>query len=286
MFHFIVNPTARSVKRKKIIEKISSAMEKAGEKYKLHFTERRGHAGEYAKELSENGECHIIAVGGDGTLHEVLNGITKMNNVTLGLIPCGTGNDFAAAANIPLNADEAINKILARNVSLVNYIEIGDKRSMNAAGCGMDVDVLRRSYSGKIQGKIKYLLSLLQSVFLFKGYPLEVEVNGERKKHNALFACICNGSQIGGGIKICPAAKIADDKLDLVVVDKLGFFSLIKAFGFLMAGKLLSFKECEHYLCDKVAFIPEQSVEFQLDGELYDGLDFKAEMGSGLKFFL
>lgn len=143
-----------------------------------------------------------------------------------------------------------------------------------------------RSYSGKIQGKIKYLLSLIQSVFLFRGYPLTVEVNGEKKRHNALFACVCNGSQIGGGIKICPAAKIADGQLDLVVVDKLGFFSLIKAFSFLMAGKLLSFKECEHYLCEEVAFIPEKCHEFQLDGELYDGLDFKAKICSGLKFFL
>lgn len=223
MFHFIVNPTARSVKRKRVIEKISSAMDKAGEKYELHFTERKGHAGEYARELSENGECDIIAVGGDGTLHEVLNGITKTDNVTLGLIPCGTGNDFAVAADIPLKVEDAVNRILERKISLVNYIGIGDKKSINAAGCGMDVDVLHRSYSGKIQGKIKYLLSLIQSVFLFRGYPLTVEVNGEKKRHNALFACVCNGSQIGGGIKICPAAKIADGQLDLVVVDKLGF---------------------------------------------------------------
>lgn len=158
---------------------------------------------------------------------------------------------------------------------------------MNVGGTGIDVDVLIRCREGKFfKGKIKYMMSLLKSLSAFKGCKLEVEANGERKTHNALIAVACNGVRFGGGIRICPPALIDDGMLDVVTVECLSKRQMIKAFVKLLRGTITSYPAAEHFLAERVRIIPETPRTVQLDGELYDGLDFTAEIKKGLSMYL
>ena len=104
MFDFIINPLAGGKKGKKIKKALNAVEQRLNERkieYRFHFTRYKRHATALTTELIENGATDIIVVGGDGTLHEVLNGFIDFNKTALGLIPCGTGNDFAFSLSLP-----------------------------------------------------------------------------------------------------------------------------------------------------------------------------------------
>ena len=158
-YHIISNPVAGQEKIKKMILTVEKIFSAKGVPYQTHFTECVGDATEITKKLTQAGEQEIIALGGDGTLHEVLNGLYDPAACRLGLIPSGTGNDFAEKIGLSKDPETATKFILENEPKPTNYIQIGDKRCMNVAGLGMDVDVLVRCKMGKFRGKIKYLMS-------------------------------------------------------------------------------------------------------------------------------
>jgi diacylglycerol kinase family enzyme len=216
----------------------------------------------------------------------VLNGIVDPTKVKLGLIPSGTGNDFAEHAGIPENAEKALEIIIKGEAKETDYLEVGGKRCMNVGGIGMDVDVLERCNRGKLKGKIKYLFSLIQSLFAFKGLPILIESEGIEEKHDALIAAACNGTQFGGGIVICPTAVPDDHLIDVVVVDCIGGkWKIVKAFIELMKGRVLEYPLTMYFRCERVRFTTETPCTAQLDGELYQGLTFDVKVCKGLKFY-
>ena len=286
MYHIILNPVSgkkRALKNLRIVEKLFA---ERGVAYEVHKSQAVRDAEAIARRLTLQGEREIIVLGGDGTLHEVLNGLTDPAVCTLGLIPSGTGNDFAEKLGVSLAAEKATLAILDGEAKPVDYLEVGGVRSMNVAGMGIDVDVLERCQRGKMKGKLKYLFSLIRSLFAYKGYSVEIETEGRTEKKDVLIAVACNGSQFGGGIRICPTADIADGKMDVVIVDCIGgAWKIIKAFMKLMKGKILEYPLTTHFLCDKVRFIPKNPCTVQLDGELYRDLTFEAKICQGLKFY-
>lgn len=286
MFHIIFNPVAGKKKAAKNLRAVERIFSERGAEYEVHQTCAARDAEDIARRLSEQGERDFIVLGGDGTLHEVLNGLADPSVCRLGLIPSGTGNDFAEKIGLPTQVEKAASIILDGEAKDTDYFQLGGRRCMNVAGLGMDVDVLERCQRGKMRGKLKYLKSLIQSLFAFKGCRIEIECEGRRERRDALLAVACNGSQFGGGISICPTAEVDDGKLSVVIVDCIGGkWKIIQAFMQLMKGKILSYPATTHFLCDKVRFIPEKPCTMQLDGELYKDLDFEAEIRSGLKFF-
>ena len=285
-YHIISNPAAGKTKSGKSLQIVQDVFTESGAAFETHLTERAGDATEIARRLTENGETEIIALGGDGTLHEVLNGLADPSACNFGLIPSGTGNDFAEKIGLPLDADATARIVLKGEVKETDYLEVGGMRCMNVAGVGMDVDVLERCQKGKMKGKLKYFKSLLQSLFSFKGYRVEVQSEEVTETRDVLLAAACNGAQCGGGIRICPAADVADGKLDVVIVDFLGGkWKIIKAFMALLKGKILEYPAAKHFLCDTVKLLPKQDCAMQLDGELYRGVPFDVKLRRGLKFY-
>lgn len=286
MLHIIYNPVSGKKRAAKNLVVVERLLQERGIEYEVHGT-CESHDGErIARDLTERGENEIVILGGDGTLHEVLNGLVDPTLCTLGLVPSGTGNDFAACVGLPLDVEKATKIILDGTPKSTDYIEVADRRCMNVGGIGMDVDVLERCLRGKMHGKLKYFISLIKSVFTFKGYPVTVIIDGKEEKHNALLVDICNGKVYGGGIPICPKADVEDGKISAMIVDNIkGKFALIKALLTLMKGKLLEYPKTSYYLCDEVIIKPDKPCIAQLDGELYPDLDFHAKIKTGLKFY-
>ena len=286
LFHIISNPVAGKTKSEKNLQIVQDTFTKNGVAFETHYTHYKGEAKEITRELTSKGEKEIIALGGDGTLHEVLNGLADPTDCNLGLIPSGTGNDFAEHVGLPLNAQEAAEVILKGETKETDYLEVGGFRCMNVSGLGMDVDVLERCQRGKLRGKIKYLMSLVQSMFAFKGIKVEIESENMKEERNVLIAAACNGTQFGGGIKICPEADSTDGKLNAVLVDFIdGKLKIIKAFIQLMKGKILEYPAAKHFLCDTLKFTPKQPCPVQLDGEIYKDIPFIVKLKGGLHFY-
>lgn len=284
MYHIIANPKAGDKKVAKLLKRTLKLLDEAGVEYVLHETHYKAHGTEIARELTKEDGVNVIALGGDGTVHDVLNGIRDVTKCNFGIIPLGTGNDFAASAKIPYNVKKAVDVILKGETKPTDYLTIGGKRCMNVGGVGIDVDVLIRCAGGK--GRLKYLKSLLVSVFKFKGYELTVEHNGKVEEKKALIVAACNGGQFGGGLRICPAAKIDDGKMDVMIVDCFkSKWRILGAFILLITGKLMSYSHKEYFRADSVKIRTKEPCTLQLDGELYDDLTFDVQICHGLNMY-
>lgn len=289
MYHIVVNPTAGKNRTPDVLEKVKAAFAAKGAAYTVHeaveYGSIRKTVAELTKEKAEGERVKIVVIGGDGTMHEALCGVSDFSCVEMGLVPAGTGNDFAAALGIPEDIDGAMEIILKCETKDTDYLEIGGVRCMNVGGLGIDVDVLARYEKCKKRNKLTYYKCLLKSIFKYKGDEIEVETSQGTKTYHAFIAAACNGRQIGGGIPICPTADVADGKADVVVVKFVKGLKKIKALSMLMKGKILEHPAAEHVLADWVKVKTKASCTVQLDGELYEDLPFDVKVGSGLKFY-
>lgn len=290
MYYLIINELHLKAKNIKKLDTVKSVFERAGIEYKVLLTTHKGHATEYAKEITSSEGGHtLVAMGGDGTLHEILNGFENFENNSLGLIPFGTGNDFAAAAGIPIDIKKAAEIIAFRAPSHIDYIQLSSGlRSLNIVGMGIDVDVLERTYTGKHHGKSKYFRSLITSLLKFKSCNFTVEYDGKSEKHFGLIAALGNGSMFGGGIKICPEATIDDGYLDLIIVDYISRIKLIAALTKLMRGKVNKIKEATVARVKSARFVMDNpDFTIQAEGELYKNVPIDAQIITDkLKFYL
>lgn len=277
-------------KKLKKINFVEKAFDRAGISYAIHLTEYKGHATEIVKKLTSDGEKNvIIGCGGDGTLHEILNGFQDFENNSMALIPVGTGNDFATSAGIPDSTKKAVDIIINCKPRPVDYIQLSSGlRSINAVGMGIDVDVLKRAYTGTNLKKSKYLQSLIVSLAKFKSYDFTVKYDGKEERHQGLIAALGNGKQFGGGIKLFNGASITDGYLNLVIADFISRRAIIGEFIKLMAGKPEKIKEITVAKVKAAEFIYHgDNFSIQADGELYENMPLEAHIESGkLKFYL
>ena len=291
MYHVILNGYNTNEKTAAKIETVKKVFEAAGKEIEVHSTTHAGHAKEIAAELTADGAfANLIAMGGDGTLHEVLNGIVDPANCTLGLIPLGSGNDFAETAHISHDVKTAAENIALREPTPIDYIELDSGlRSINAVGMGIDVDVLQRAYAGKAKGKNKYFKAFVKSLKYYKASTFKASWDGgEEREYTGIIACLGNGRQIGGGILLFPDAEINDGYIDLLVVDYLSKFRTLVAFLKLNSGKVNKVKEVTHVKCKSVRITPVNgSAPIQAEGEIYENVPLSAHIVAGqLKFYL
>ena len=250
--------------------------------YNVHLTERTGHGKQLAEELSAAGSPVIVALGGDGTFHEVLNGI-DFNRSRLGFIPAGRGNDFATGTGaVSLDPVKAIENIVRGEHRDLDYIQVGDKRCINVAGTGMDVDVLLKTANS--HNKLTYTASLLRCLLHFKPYHVEAEVNGETTSYDCIMLGACNGTQFGGGIKLSPLSQADDGKMDVIIMTKPKRTPTLLIMPKFVKGKHMGKPYTHHIVCESIKVKTDAPIE--LDGEIYYDLDFDAHIvKGGLKTF-
>lgn len=223
MYHIIYNPNSGQRKTRKAAEAVKKALTELGHEAVFHATQAAGHCTEIVREINSSySDSKILIIGGDGTFSEALNGVIDFNNVTFGLIPCGTGNDFAKKLHLPRSPKKAVKRILEGSVKSIDYIDLDGKRCLNVCGLGMDVDVLVKYASMKhFRGKIKYYLSLFYVLTHFKPHRVRYKIGEHEGEQDVFMVGACNGSYIGGGMALAPDSRVDDGILDLVVIDNI-----------------------------------------------------------------
>lgn len=290
MYHIIYNPTSGQKKTVKTADFVRSELEKAGCEVTFHPTMGKGHCTDIVRELtSGEEEVRIVVIGGDGTFSEALNGVVDFDKVTFGLIPCGTGNDFARKLGIPANPKKAVCALLRGNADRLDYLDLGEgNRCLNVCGVGMDVDVLVKYANMKhFAGKIKYYLSLFYVLTHFKGHTVRYKIGEKEGEQEVFMAAIANGSYIGGGMAISAESDVRDGALELVVIDNIKKSQIPYRLVKFLSGKM-HLQPCTHIYRGEEAEIEILDQEAaQIDGELHKTSKLKGKIVHGkLKLYL
>ncbi len=282
MYNIIVNPTGGKGKSLKTLSKVEEILKNKGCEYKVYKTDYKGHATEIVKELSRIPDTKLIVLGGDGSFNEILNGIECFENVTLGLVPCGTGNDFVSAFKHPKKVKDAMDIILNGNAAFVDYIQLEDRRCLNVLGGGMDVDVLLKYAEMKhFHGKMKYYASLLYTLAHTKWHQLRLTLDdGESMDRSVFMIGVGNGRSIGGGMPICPNAVVDDGKLSIVVVNQLKKSRIPTALISFLSGKHVKKDFVEEFTAKKVRIDILDDSKFEADGEVFGAEKIECEVVS------
>ena len=239
-YAFVINPVAgKKVKQQPFADMVKEYFGKNGGDYEIFYTKSVGDAKKYSNKLAKTGEeISIFACGGEGTAFEVLNGIIGYNNVSLGVVPCGSANDFITYfSNKELFLDVA-SQIAGETIDL-DVIKFGDLYALNSCSVGMDAIVAANMSKFKrwpfVSGSMAYVLALIYTLFSKLGVSLEINIDDGAMniKQKSLFAVISNAPFYGGGFYPTPNAKPFDGILDFSVISKVSRFrilSLLKAY--------------------------------------------------------
>lgn len=282
LLNIITNPQSGNGTNKKTLDIVQDFLKKKNIPFIIHKTQKKFHAKSIAKTITAQGGKTVVAIGGDGTFSEILNGM-DFSTSRLGFIPSGRGNDFASGVHISKDPIKALKAILQGTHKDYDYIQVAQKRCLNVCGTGLDIEVLKAVENSK--NTLSYTASLCKCLLKFRPYNICVSVDGgEQKQYQCIMAAVCNGSQYGGGMKICPPAVANDGKLNLVIVQKPKGVPCVVLVPFFVAGLLFARPYYHHIICQKACIISQGAV--QLDGEIYsqNTLDAKIIKG-GLKSF-
>ncbi len=226
-YAFIVNPAARMGRAGRRVEALQAAIGAAGLDATLHQTERPRHAVALARQLAAEADV-VVAVGGDGTVHEVAEGLVAAGGTTpLGVVPVGTGNDFVKMLSLPRGlaavAGIAHARVVHADYGVVRWHEGGAGREgffCNGLGVGFDAQVAAAAPRYKaLPGVAGYLLAVLETLGRWQGPVAQIRVDdGTARALPLLLAAIGNGTTAGGGFRLTPEADIADGTLDLCLI--------------------------------------------------------------------
>jgi YegS/Rv2252/BmrU family lipid kinase len=279
----IVNPNAGNGKGKKDWTRISTLLKDVELTFTVKFTERKGDAIIYTTDGISAGYRKIITVGGDGTLNEVVNGVFSNNkcptkDISLALIPVGTGNDWGRMFGIPLDYEKAIkiirdNKLLVHDIGLVTFFNGTEKKSrffINIAGLGFESVVVKRTNIQKDKGrsgKLIYLYNLLMSLLSYKNTKAEIVIDGESTNADVFSINVGNGRYCGGGMRQTPNALPYDGLLDVTIINGMGKFEIIRNLKILYDGTILSHPKIEGYKCKNLKVFSDSIIYTEADGE-------------------
>ena len=207
---------------------IERALERRGVEYDLVLTEGPGHATALAFDAASAGEQTVVAAGGDGTLHDVINGVMQAPwaGTAVGLIPIGTGNDFVKTVPGTATPDAAFDTLAGGETTLVDVgVAEWDQTTeyfINAMGTGIDVEVVRQMRRSMVlPGMVVYVSALVRALMRYRALPIALDVDGTHLERRIMNLAVCNGPSIGGSFRICPGARTDDGMLDVCLIDEM-----------------------------------------------------------------
>lgn len=279
----IVNPNAGNGKGLRDWQFIAGFLEKKHLSFTVKFTEAKGHAILLAEEAVKNGCRNIITVGGDGTLNEVVNGVfmsrsCPTTDISLAIIPVGTGNDWGRMFGIPLDYEKAVGIIAAgkrmlHDIGIITYFEGEEKKKryfINIAGLGFESAVVKRTNFQKDKGhsgKAIYFYNLLMSLLSYKNTRAEIIFDGEKRSASVFSINVGNGKYCGGGMRQTPDAIPDDGLLDVTVINDIGKIEIIRSLKMLYDGTILSHPKIEGFKCRNLKVTSESRILAEADGE-------------------
>lgn len=305
----VVNPHAGSGKTMPEWQKAEKKLRSRGLRYRPVMTTRQGHAVELVKNAAAKGYRRFIAVGGDGTAHEVLNGIMLFNSAnpeipleafTLAVIPIGSGNDWIKAHDVPHDTEDVVELLAAGRVARQDVVKVSlcaqddpDQSirtvyMLNVGGIGFDARVCEivnaQKAAGKT-GKLLYIKALMRVLSNFYSFPAMVVADGEKIFEGDCYSIAFGiGQYSGGGLRQVPSACTDDGLLDLLVIPKVKMGYLATQIPKLFNGRLEDVPELIFRKVKRVEVAPLSDMfePMEVDGEVIGRFPVSLEVVDGM----
>lgn len=271
MYYVILNPNSGRGKALKFLPDIEALLKSRNIEYKIEFTENKGAATLLAKKAIEENAEGIIALGGDGTFSEVVNGVGE-SGIEVIFAPCGTGNDFMRMFKLPRNTVEAVRKQLDSPVRMIDIGKCNERYFLNVTGCGFDVDVLMvvDKFKDKYSSLGAYLRGAYSAIKNYRPMDSMVSIDGQAPvPMKTTVISVGNGSYIGGGMNALPGAAVDDGYFNVVLIGKVNKISIYVLLLMFASGmhpwlkKLVSTVKCRNVR------IQSKDMYLEADGEVF-----------------
>lgn len=269
-YFLIVNLIAGQGRCKELFPKIKVELDRRRIEYDLHFTNEPMEAVDVAKMGIEAGFSHIVAMGGDGTINEVANGLLG-SDATLAVIPAGTGNDFIRMLGIPSDPMQAIDTLLDGVTTTMDLGQVDEERAfVNGMGIGLDAQVARDVLKmEKLRGAPAYLTAAIRQVFKFQAFPVTLSTPEDQLELTCLSLGIANGIFAGGGFKLAPRADITDGLIDISALGDYPKLERLYRLPKVRAGKHTEWKKTTYRQTSEVTVSSPKKLIAHVDGEPY-----------------
>lgn len=266
----IYNPTAGREAFKKEMAMVLEHLELAGYEASAHATTSEGDATEEAMVASSRNFDLIVAVGGDGTINEVINGIAGQTyRPKLGIIPAGTTNDFARALDIPRNIKTAVDVITADKSMLIDIGKVNDQYFVNIAGGG-ELTEISYDVPSKLKtvlGQLAYYMKGIEMLPFIKPIRAKIEYDDQVIDEEIMLFLVGNSNSVGGFEKLAPDAKLDDGYFDLLILRKTNLAEFIRIATLALRGAHLGDKNIIYAQAKHIKVTPEDKMQLNIDGE-------------------
>jgi YegS/Rv2252/BmrU family lipid kinase len=273
-YYITVNPHGGTKKGSKILSQVLPIFESENAEVTVIETEYAGHARDLAMDVDMTNYDGFCCIGGDGTMHEAINGLLKRKDkkrFPLGLITGGTGNSFMCDMNCQDPID-ATKRILSGNRRFIDVLECNSNGDVyyafNLVGWGMPTDINNLAEKMRWLGTQRYNVATLIEVMRNSKRFAELKVNGESITDDFAFIIACNTIHVGKGMKMAPKAQLDDGLVDVIIVPKVNRFSLLKLFPKLFTGEHINSPELQYKQVNSFSIIPKENNKLNIDGEL------------------
>lgn len=290
----IVNPNAGGRRGEHEWPGIKKLLEKEGIPFDPVLTEAPLHAISLAEEGIAKGYRDIVAVGGDGTLNEVANGILRQQNrpateINLGMITVGTGNDWARMFSVPASFAGAVRVLKEKKTRLQDVCKVtfgtngnsAERFFVNLAGIGFDAEVVKRTNREKMKGhssSMIYIWYLLTTLFSYRSTRFQIIAEDRERKGEYFDISIGIGKYNGGGMITVPYAIADDGLLDVTLIRKIGKWEVIRNLPLLFNGQIERNKKVEIFRTRSIEVTSNPPVNLEADGESLGTSPFRFEV--------
>jgi diacylglycerol kinase (ATP) len=269
-YFLIVNLIAGQGRCKEVYPKVKLELDRLRLDYDLHYTNEPLEAIDVARMGVEAGFTHIVAMGGDGTVNEVANGLIGADAV-LGVIPAGTGNDFVRMMGMPSDPIEAVRSLGRSRETVVDLGRLADDRYfINGVGIGLDAQVARDVLAmERMRGAPAYLYAAVKEIFRFRAFPIEIQGEGIDEKMTCLSLGLANGKYCGGGFMLAPRADATDGLIDIAAIGDFPRAERLIRLPQARAGKHLGLSRVHYHQTPEATVSSSAKLIAHIDGEPY-----------------
>ncbi len=270
--YVILNPAAGRGTARRAEAVVARAFRAQGWAVDVVRTEGPGHGQELASAAVRQGAKHVVAVGGDGTVHEVANGLLRADtDAALGVVPIGSGNDFAKlVGQYGHDPARAVARLVTARSQRFDAGRVLDEWFVNSVGFGFGPAVVKTGNTmHHLRGFLSYLVPIVKTFFNFVPPVFEVAAPGFRERGYMMMVEVCNGTTAGGSYRFAPDADPADGKLDVCLIRRVSLPRFLLAIPRVMRGTHVTMREVALIKTAKLVICsPEEPLMLHTDGEL------------------
>ena len=278
---FIINNQSGTALEKRVSHWLKKALDQRIFSYDYCISQFPKQGIALARDAASQNIDIVVAVGGDGTVNDVANGIFGTDTI-LGILPAGSGNGLARSLGIPINIRKSLLVLNQMNIRTIDSGWANGHLFLSNAGVGFDAFIARKFASNKGRGILNYTQLVIRSFGKFKPAHYVLEVDGIQYKETAFFISVANSNQIGYGFKMAPEACLDDSKLDIIVMHPLRFWQLAPVTWLSITGHIQNSKFVKHLKGSRIRVTSSDPLNWmQVDGdagEIRDKQEFEVEI--------